>query len=298
MSNNALSHQSGDQSDQDCVGKLVGIHGLQMSSTLNGRRGRLGEAHGSERWQVQVIGRLGSIERTIAVKPDNLYLLDEQWVRATSTRSFNQPRMLGEFKAPAMYPPPFGAMTRSRHPPSPKQVADFWGPECFAFMEQKLPSVMEAKRKSNKGAGVFNWVTGGPGSFKQGVVFGDGHLHTQTLPIEACPHQHGIGGQQWWPVLWAPVSEGYGARGCTTLAVWCQAQAMLNGRPWATHSSRVFDFSDPRPTAPVRMTFPGSTVTIEELPDSDDESDESDESDETETTQTNTIDSWGWDMCS
>ena len=148
------------------------------------------------------------------------------------------------------------------------------GKRIWSYMEERL-KVRMAKRDT-KTRKLVNAFWGRNLNLCRAVVFSDGTKQSQASPYR------GDGWDCWWPVL-----ATYADKTCTMLVAFCQAQALSDSRPYETHPTRVVFIPAP-PTEPPATTshhtgdpmgfLNQTTVTIEELPDSDPETDDSDDS--------------------
>ena len=261
----------------EIIGKLVEIHSLKHDEYANGCKGRIQGAQGS-RWLVHIF----NLKTMMAVKAENLYYLDEEWCKTTHVLSiFDQNAMIHHFGAPGRYPPKLAELKDISKLPSLRKLLDFWGENVYEYMVGKLDSAMDSAASSNRGRGLFWHFENCNRKVALAMVFSDGSKSTQHAPLDSCA------GSMFWPVLvpmsyveiltqstcnleWLPASQ------CTTLAIptWCQAQAVTGSRPYLSHPGRIFILI----SMPVEVPEPGlsgdwvnaSTVTIEELVESDD----------------------------
>ena len=262
---------------REIIGKLVEIHSLKRNKYANGYKGCIQGAHGS-RWLVHIFNP----KTMMAVNAENLCYLDEVWCKTTHVLScFNQNAMIQHFGAPGRYPPKLAELKDTSKLPSWRKLLDFWGENVYEYMVGKLDSAMDSAASSNKGRGLFWHFENCNRKVALAMVFSDGSKSTQHAPLDSCA------GSMFWPVLvpmsyveiltqstcnleWLPASQ------CTTLAIptWCQAQALTGSRPYFSHPDRIFILISMR----VEVPEPGppgdwvnaSTVTIEELVESDD----------------------------
>lgn len=120
-------------------------------------------------------------------------------------------------------------------------------------MRSRLQPVMQQAGSSNKKLGLFREFV--DKDVEEGMVFTDGTKQTQAMPSTS-----GSPGL-WWPVLVTAESVGKLGDG-TTIAVWCQAQAVNGSRPYGTHPSRVCVFL---PHDSHHPSFSTTTVRITEI---------------------------------
>ena len=209
---------------------------------------------------------------TIQLGKRQLHTIDEGWHTDMKSRLFNKVGIMRHFQGPGSHKPPRHAEFRHRSVvPTGKMIEDFWGKKIWSYMEERL-AVRMAKRET-KTRKLVNAFWGRDLALCRAVVFADGTPQSQASPYR------GDAWDCWWPVL-----ATYANETCTTLVAFFQAQALSDSRPYETHPSRVVFIPAP-PTEPPAtashqaggpMWFANhTTVTIEEMSDSDAQSDKS-----------------------
>jgi hypothetical protein len=186
----------------------------------------------------------------LALKPDNLEYVDQDWVALTERdKRFQQHSMIQKFGAPGRYPPKLTELSSHSSHPSYEQLTAFWGENVFEYMRARLVQVIEEKAASRGKSGLFwDFINSGCETVNA-MVFSDGSKGTQQLDLMPA----NMVGSIWWPVLMPanqthhvgfPESEKILCSNKVLIPIWCQEQAVQGARPYYTHPDRIIVFAN------------------------------------------------------